>query len=39
MSSKTIAQGDGFFNFRYKKGRTVQQDWSTEFDLIHSRFS
>jgi hypothetical protein len=28
--TKTIAQGDEICNFRYKKGRSVTQDWSTE---------
>lgn len=28
--TKTLAQGDGICNFRYKKGRAVTQDWSTE---------
>jgi hypothetical protein len=28
--TKTLAQGDARCNFRYKKGRAVTQDWSTE---------
>ena len=28
--TKTIAQGDGVCNFRYKQGRAVTQDWDTE---------
>jgi hypothetical protein len=35
--TKTIGQGDDLCNFRYKKGRPVLQDWSTEIDLIRSR--
>lgn len=37
--AKTIAQGDGICDFRYKKGRSVAQDWSTEIALIRSRMS
>lgn len=35
--TKTIAQGDGICNFRYKKGRLVTQDWDTEIAIIRSR--
>ena len=28
--TQTIAQGDAICNFRYKQGRAVTQDWSTE---------
>ena len=35
--SKTIANGDGFCNFRYKKDRPVIQDWSTEIAGIRER--
>lgn len=34
--TKTIAQGDGICNFRYKKHRPVLQDWSTEIATIRS---
>ncbi len=30
VRTKTIAQGDKVCNFRFKKGRQVLQDWSTE---------
>lgn len=36
---RTIAQGDGLCDFRYKKGRPVIQDWTTEITLIRSRMS
>ena len=35
--TKTIARGDGLCNFRFKKDRTVVQNWSTELALIHAR--
>lgn len=35
--TKTIANGDGMCNFRYKKDRPVTQDWSTEIAGIRSR--
>jgi len=35
--TKTLAQGDDICDFRYKKGRPVQQSWATEIDLIRSR--
>ena len=35
--SKTIANGDGFCNFRYKKDRPVLQNWSTEIAGIRER--
>ena len=35
--TKTIAQGNDICNFRYKKGRPVLQDWSSEIGLIRSR--
>ena len=34
--SRTIARGDGICDFRYKKGRPVTQDWSTELALIRA---
>ncbi|MBP1747935.1 MAG: hypothetical protein H6Q52_474 [Deltaproteobacteria bacterium] len=34
VRTKTIAMGDGVCNFRYKKGRPVIQDWSTEIGKI-----
>jgi len=37
--SKTIAQGDGVCNFRYKKGRQVTQNWDTEIALIRVRMA
>lgn len=37
--TKTIAQGDDVCNFRYKRGRRVVQNWSTEIALIRSRVS
>ena len=35
--TKTIANGDGICNFRYKKDRPVTQNWSTEIAGIHTR--
>jgi L-2-amino-thiazoline-4-carboxylic acid hydrolase-like protein len=35
--SKTLAQGDNVCNFRYKKSRTVIQDWKTEIEIIIER--
>lgn len=35
--TKTLAMGDGVCNFRYKAGRPVTQDWSTEIGRIRSR--
>ena len=37
--TKAIGQGDDACAFRYKKGRPVIQDWSTEITLIRSRMS
>jgi len=37
--TRTIAQGDAVCNFRYKKGRPVVQNWSTEIALIRTRMS
>lgn len=34
IRTKTIATGDGVCDFRYKKGRRVTQDWSTEIGKI-----
>ncbi len=34
---RTIAQGAGICDFRYKKGRAVIQDWETEMTLIRFR--
>lgn len=34
VRTKTIATGDGLCDFRYKKGRPVSQDWSTEIGKI-----
>jgi len=33
--TKTIAQGDAICNFRFKQGRPVTQDWSTEVPKFH----
>jgi hypothetical protein len=39
VRTKTIATGDGVCDFRYKKGRAVTQNWSTEMGRIRgSRF-
>jgi hypothetical protein len=35
--TKTLAQGDDVCNFRYKKGRPVNQDWSTEAPIIREQ--
>jgi hypothetical protein len=35
--TKTIAQGDGVCDFRYKKGRLVTQNWDTEITTIRAR--
>jgi hypothetical protein len=35
--TKTVAMGDGVCNFRYKAGRPVTQDWSTEIGRIRGR--
>lgn len=35
--TKTIAAGDGYCNFRYKKGRPVTQDWNTEIARLKNR--
>jgi len=35
--TKTIAMGDGLCDFRYKKGRPVTQDWSTEITRIRQK--
>ena len=35
--TKTIAQGGDLCDFRYKKGRPVTQDWSTEAPRIKAR--
>ena len=35
VRTKTLAQGDGVCNFRYKKDRVVTQDWSTEIDKFN----
>ena len=32
--TKTLAQGDDFCNFRYKKGKEVVQTWETEVEKI-----
>ena len=37
--TKTIARGDGFCNFQYKKDRTVVQDWHSELKLIREKKS
>ncbi len=36
--SKTLAMGDKICNFRFKKGRPISQDWSTEVPKIKQRF-
>lgn len=36
VRKRTIAQGDGICDFRYKKGRPVIQDWTTEIARIRS---
>jgi len=36
---KAIGYGDDICTFRYKKGRKVRQDWSTEIPLIRARLS
>ncbi len=37
--SKTIAQGDGVCNFRYKQGRAVTQDWDSEITSIRTQMA
>lgn len=37
--SKTIAQGDGFCNFRYKQGRPVKQNWDSEIAYIRKQMA
>ena len=37
--SKTIAQGDGVCNFRYKQGRPVKQNWDSEIAYIRKQIS
>ena len=34
MRTKTLAMGDGVCDFRFKKGRRVTQDWTTEAPKI-----
>lgn len=36
---KAIGYGDDICTFRYKKGREVRQNWSTEIPLIQARLS
>lgn len=35
--TKTLAAGDGVCNFRYKKGRPVVNDWSTEIGRLRAK--
>ncbi|MDK9718752.1 MAG: L-2-amino-thiazoline-4-carboxylic acid hydrolase [Trichlorobacter sp.] len=37
--SKTIAQGDGLCNFRYKFGRPVTQNWQSEITYIRNQMA
>lgn len=37
--SKTIAQGDGVCNFRYKLGRPVKQSWDSEIAYIRKQMA
>jgi len=37
VRTQTLAQGNKVCNFRYKKGRVVAQDWSTEIPAIRDR--
>jgi hypothetical protein len=36
VRKRTLAQGDGICDFRYRKGRPVVQDWTTEIARIRS---
>jgi L-2-amino-thiazoline-4-carboxylic acid hydrolase len=38
VRTKTLAMGDSLCDFRFKKGRPVSQDWSTEQPRIKQKF-
>lgn len=38
MKPKQTTLGDALCNFRFKKGRQVTQDWSTQVPKIKQRF-
>ncbi len=38
VRTKTLAMGDGVCDFRFKKGRTITQDWASEVPRIKKKF-